>query len=801
MLLSQKSTLGMPGTLGVDNHLLCGIGCSPRLSRVVPFRNCHQRRHTASAGGANVHFGGARMHDYLMRKNLSRLHPSDTAPSREQSYNRLRGTLSNLSSRITLVYDILDHSSPRTSPVEDVILSAPRYPKVSFFPDGHVNVSLSRYGLYNDFIRDAREYRSEDIALTKRLYPFRVGQVFLRNSINIKKFQRDLETHIVDFIGLSNASDLVTILRQLYLLNLPIRANSFGEISKKLLRGIGSLSTNELIEMCVLMTAYTDNNFKSVHLLLSAAASQLMKRSGAIASLPPSEILTLLYPIVQLQTSCPSTTWTILTDQILLQSVVSAPHLLDTSQAVQLFHLLTISNSISPLSADIATSRAGLVERLSNEMGSIDDRAMNRLLLLTDIVRSHFPEFSYALYSNALRRPGSIRPSVLASAYLSLDTKNEQKNRFLKKINRRFAEVTTKVLVDLYCRLLEDGSLTQYHLTSFEVAFSKRIPTLSMQDISNILIYHSSHGRQPTEINNMIKYRFIELKTMGNLKHDEILDVVLSMSLIGLHNQIDVWEGINVPHLVYSTPTNILVYLAYAFLITGWRNKGTWTILLERMLYEPKSYSHDMYEVLMVAKVLNIFPGDMKPHLLNRVSWILQHTKSQHYAKLSRQRFQPSAPIEEALDLIGLHYSNGVIIDELYEAPIYIASHKIILDPLRESYYHPMTGLEVGEVHLRHRVWHKQGYQSHTLNEYSLNKYKDPVSNEWNITELADFLCKIMKMEKYSPALGNNRLRLLRVNPNKSVLGKSLENHRSEGDAISSNIRRLRKMLMDRRDK
>ncbi|ORM41224.1 uncharacterized protein BXIN_0885 [Babesia sp. Xinjiang] len=715
----------------------------------------HQWRCFTSPSSFETTISGCRIRDYIKEKELTRLRFTDTSAKGEQQCLGIRHTLATLSNHITLDFDALDAVSSRiSSSDEEFILSAPRYPKVSFFPDGHINTSLSKRGLYSDFIRDARECRTDEVIFTRRLHPIRAARGRIKKEIDIKKLQRELDNRLVEIIGLSTPSELVAMLRQMCLLDLSIRANHLGEVAKKLLKGVGSMATNELIETGFLLMSYMDCHSESIRLLLSGIGACVGKRSNSLACLPAVEILKLMRPVIQMQLSYPSTTWSILTNHQLLQQLVSHSGLLDTNEAAELFTLLTVSNSTVQLPESVSASRRLIAERLVDEVTNITERSMHRLLAVTNMFESEFPKLTKTLYHNSISRANSMRPTVLASAYLRMPSKSEVAQEFHNTVGRRYGEIATKVLVDLYCNFLQDGTRSTRQLRTFEWALSKKRSTLSMQDMSNILIYHSTHGRFPSRLNDVIKLRFSDLKREGATKYDEILDVVLSMSLVGLHNHVGVWDAVDLPYLVYSTPTNILVYLAYALLITGERNKGIWAILLERMLYEPKTYSHELYEVLMVAKVFGIFVDDTRTQLLNRASWVLQHTKSQHYAKVSRQRYQSTAPLDHALNLIGLQYVKCVMIDELYEAPFYIASHKIILDPLRESYLHVTTGLEVGEVHLRHSVWHKQGYRPFPLNEGSLRRFQDDVTKEWNVPALSDFICKVIKMEKYSPLRG-----------------------------------------------
>ncbi|GIX65114.1 uncharacterized protein BcabD6B2_45490 [Babesia caballi] len=814
MLLLQEIASPTPGTFYAYRQLFRVRREALLLPRTRRWVQLCQSQHFASTASQDVPTGGSRIHDYLKEKKLTVFHSIGLEEPKERLYNGIRSTLASLSGTTTLDFDLLDERTSRvSSSVEDLVLSAPKYPKVSFFSDGYVNVSLAKRGLYGDFIRDAREFRGEEVTFSSRLYPMRRSRGRMKEKTEIQQLQRSLDTNLCDMIAFYTPSDLVKLLRQMYLLDLSIRVSNLAEISKKFLKGISSLHLNELGETAFLVISYMDHNFESGRLLLAAIGSRLEKRIDSLVELSGVEIINLMLPIVQIQIRFPRNTWTVLTNGELLNRLVTSASLLDTNGAAELFTLLTVSNSIVPLSGDTLDARRSIAARLDGDLCDITNRTMHRLLSVSGMFEADFPTLSCSLYRNALRRTQSLRPTVLASVYLKMNSKNEVLKHFQNTIGRRFVEISTAVLIDLYCNFLREGQRNVRQLRVFERAFARKRQTLSLRDMSNILMYHSMYGTSISQLNEVIKTRFAEIKRLGEVKHDELLDVVLSMSLVGLHNGLGVWTGVDLPHLVYSTPTNILVYLGYAFLITGERNRGIWTTMLERMLYESKTHSHEIYEVLKVAKVFGIVSDDMDAHLLSRASWVLQHTKSQHNAKVSRRRYQSPAPIEDALHLIGLQYAKGVMIQELYEAPFYIASHDIILDPLRESYLHAVrlllkapnimqtTGLEVGEVHLRHRVWHKQGYHPFPLNEPALRRFQGTENKEWNVPELADFICKVIKLENYSPLNGTGRLNVLRTRNTRRQSKKLIAKQPARRNAPEGKIRRLQKMLLDKNTK
>ncbi|CDR98110.1 hypothetical protein, conserved [Babesia bigemina] len=751
-------------------------------------RQYHQLRYATSAVNHDIPTSRNRLHDYLKDKEVMELTGEIAAPT-EQRCHSICDDLAKLSRNRNIEIELLPEKIPISChEVENVLLSAPKYPKVSFFPDGYINISLARRGSHSDFIRDARDFRNEEVASSSRLFPMHRTRGRKIEEADVKMLQRNLDANLSDIIGLKNPSDLVEMLRQMHALDLSIKINKFAEVSKKISKGLVSMSTRELVDVACLIKSYLGRDYESGSFLIGAIGGRLDKRSGALYYMSACDILACILPILQMQISFPRTKWTILTNSQLLRRLVTDVNLLDANRKADLFILLTVSNTIVQLSEDLAESTKFIAGKLAVEVSDISDSTMHRLLSVIDIFETRFPILRDVLYRNSFHRSRSIQPSQLASVYLRMASTKDVPKHVKNIIGRRLVEITTSAVIDLYCRHLKDGVQNARQLKAFEWAISKKRATLTMRDMSTILMYHSTHGTSISRLNEVIKARFLDLKSTGNVKHDEVLDFVLSMSLVGLHNDLDVWAGVDLVHLVYSTPNNILVYLGYALLLTGQRNRGIWTILLERyayiesasinscrILYDSKHYSCELYEVLKIAQVFGIIRDDMESHLLNRALWVLQHTKSQHYAKVSRQRYQTHAPIEEALNLTGLQYSKGVVVDELYEAPFYITSHKIILDPLRESYMHVTTGLEVGEAHLRHTVWHKQGYRPFPLNAPSLNKFKDTNSDTWNIPALAEFICKVMKMEKYGPLHGKVSIASLmrdRSGPSQSVANK-----------------------------
>lgn len=798
MFVQQTIAHGVRKDVSSHILLLCRLGETFWLAQTTWISNYLPARFISSTPGYETVGSGEMIHNYIKEKELSTFHFIDIPGSREDLHTGLCTSLAALSHDLKMNFDSLDPKpSNNSAVVQEFILSSPRYPKASFFPDGHVNVSLAKRGHYRDFIREARHFRAEEIASSVRLYPARRSRGRIKET-KVQQLQRNLDIHLPNLIAGLNTSDLARVLRHMYLLDISIRADNLSDISKRILKGLNSMSFSELVEIAFLLRSYMSDTIESCHLVICAIGNCLERRCESLMRLPVDEALKQLTPLVQIQIHYPCTAWTVLNNTSLLQYLITNVDKLGTDGKADLFTVLTLSNSTVPLLDDFSKARGDVASQLNEIVCDISDRSLERLLTISGLFESDFPQLSNSLYYNSLTRSKSMRPTLLASIYLKLNMKNDVIKQFQYDIGRRFVEIATNVLVDLYCHFIQDGMRSTRQLHLFEHAFSKKPSTLSMRHMSTILMYQGMHGTAPSRLNDIIRSRFAELKQTGCVKHDELMDVVLSMSLVGLHNGVSVWKGVDLPHLVYSTPHNILVYLGYTFLMTRERNKDIWTILLERIIYESKTQTAEVYEVLKAAKAFGILGDDMNKHMLRRASWILQHTKSQHYAKVSRQRYQSPAPIEEALDLIGLPSSKGVMIEELYEAPFFIRSHKIILDPLRESYLHPTTGLEVGEAHLRHSVWRKQGYHPFPLNDKALRKFRDVESGDWNIPELADFICNVVKMQKYSPLKGHDPLAILRTKKHKKRSIMPIKKQFLMLGSSENNIHRLQKILLDR---
>ncbi|KAK1442443.1 hypothetical protein BgAZ_404730 [Babesia gibsoni] len=796
MLVSKNFARRSCAALASDNFILCRLGEGYWLAQTSWRQISSPTRPIASPNNLESHICGHFMQDYLKERQLSINQPTEKSVSREDSHLGILESLDILSQGLEFNFDLLEHTAARKDENREVFaLSATRYPKGSFSTDGSINVSLAKLGGYNNFISEARHFKAEEVALALRLYPARRGKGRYKDESKVQQLQRSLASSLPQLIEACSTSDLTKMLRQMYILNLYIGANHLSDISKKILKGLNSMTFGELIEIAFLIRSYMGNNSELCRLVICAIGNRLEKRCESLAALSADEVLKLLIPIVYLQIRHPSTKWSILSNTTLLNHLVSNVDNIDADGKADLFTVLTLSSTMNTLPENIADFRKCLASLLEPLFADISNNALERLLSVSDNYQAHFQDFSNALYCHSLTRSKTMKPTVLAEAYLKLNSKDKLVKQFQYDIGKRFVEISTPILVDLYCEFLEDGSKSMRQLQLFEGAFQKKKETLTMKDLSTILMYQSMYGKQPSRFNDIIRKRFLELKSTGKVKHDEILDVVLSMSLVGMHNDLDVWNDIDLPHLVYSTPHNILVYLGYCFLITGERSRDIWTILLERMLHECKSHTAETYEVLKVAKVFGIMEKNMDEHLLRRVTWAMQHTKSQHYSKISRQRYQYTAPIEEALDVLGLQYSRGVMIEELYEAPIYIRSHKIILDPLRDSYLHASTGLEVGDAHLRHSVWRKQGYNPFPLNEHSLRKFQTGEGGNWNTTEMADFILKVVKLPKGRELKGGHGgiLSIKHHGSNNQLPLKTREVKEVGGDTI---VRRLQQKIL-----
>ncbi|KAK2196099.1 hypothetical protein BdWA1_002699 [Babesia duncani] len=563
----------------------------------------------------------------------------------DDSSKSIHECLKRLSADLNVEFDFNDTQKPAsTSNVDELALSAPRYPKISFFPDGVLNVSLANKSVYTEFIRDARQYRVEEVIMSKRYNQHR----FLET--DLIKVQSALDKKLPQVIKTSPPQMLIEILRHMYLSKFSIRSENLVQLSNKALTAIGNMEPTELVELALVLHGLGDPNTKYLSLAISLQLEKMLNNMINEASC--SNIVNLLLPLALIHHSKTGISCSILKNANLLKYISEE------------FTKLPFQSKINAVGILAVVNRLGIIEEHLNSFTdaivNIKDKDIVVLLYVSDSL-SKYPNLKIEIYKHALALSNLVPAKLLANVFLRL-TPSETDKIYLDyraTLEKRLKELDGTTLANVYCNYLASNKNTRGEDKAFEWAIRYKGITLKMKDIANILMYVSIHSAKKNYILPVLIHWFNNLKKHGNAKYDEVLDVVLSMSLLGLHRS-NVWQSVDLQHMTYSIPINILVYLGFAYLITNERSNHIWNVVLERLLYESKHHTAEAYEVLKSAEILEFIKLDSDSHLRKRMDNILASCKSLHLAKLARQRHKCPAPIENVLQLTGLQYHRGL---------------------------------------------------------------------------------------------------------------------------------------------
>ncbi|BAM41052.1 conserved hypothetical protein [Theileria orientalis strain Shintoku] len=738
--------------------------------------------------------------DFAQSYLITREVPEYTG-STDELNKSLVNKLEDLSKDLVIKLDSIPFELNYTDLSYNVVSVPNNYPYHSHSTEGSISLQITNNELWTESQRENRIYGIEKnilyrkikpstMLLSDRYIPERYKHRYKRGEEDIDQgYATNLfEKNIIGVIREVNAKDAIKLIRCAYLLKIPVGYERMCYLLSLVLSTINTLSTKEIVELAVCVRSYVDNDNSYLKFYLLAIGSILEDRCQQLKLLPQQSLIDYMLPLALMQFGEHPISWSILLNHEILDKITERFHSLDEKYMANLLVILSSLEQCPDVSNKYYRVYESLVNCLKNALHAVGSNGELRAIFNFDaeimnmlnmpILFPNLEVFRESLFKQVLERSKEFSVNSLAMIYLKHkdEIPKEYSNDVLNMLNKTLLYISPKYVPDLYCCYLKRGEFNAKDNSNYEHYLIMNYKTLSIKNISNVLMYLSINGKSKCTIYSWIIKRFQMLRLDNKVNNQELLDVVLSMSLVGIQN-INVWNRLNLGNLIYQTPKNILVYLGYSFLITNYGDRNSWKVLLERILLENKHFNPETYEVIKAAQLLEYIPTNTYNP---RLYYLLNQCRSLYITKLARQRHTSPVPYEKMFDKMAIKYKKRVILNDLYEAYYVLPEFNIILDITKDPIKHPTSGTVVGEAVLRHHVWNKMNYRTFTFDDAFWDEFKreDEKGVVWNIDKMVVSFSKFTRLyhlknrtvERRSPILqtkgrddrGNAVLRTLR---------------------------------------
>uniref|UniRef100_A0A3B0MTV7 RAP domain-containing protein n=1 Tax=Theileria annulata TaxID=5874 RepID=A0A3B0MTV7_THEAN len=680
------------------------------------------------------------VHAYLVQRDHSK-----ESESQEDINKTIISKLDHLTKHLEVKLDSIAYDLNHNEHQYNYIHPSHRYPKESFSSEGFINLSLTNSELYTNFVSENRIRQFEESTINRKLKPStrlfnQKGVQVQFNENEIQNVQSLLDANIANMVKTITFEQSILLIRRMYLLGLSVSYSNFCELLNSL-KSLNKLSPKELVELAICVRAYVDSDNSFLRYFMVSIGSTMQNKVSAFEELPNEKLIDFLFPLSLMQFNAHPFSWLIVSNPKILNKITEEFDTLPVDYKAKLFTILSSLVSSPEITSKYYSVYETLINSLQESIKSISSNEILSMMSI-NVCYPNFEVLREALFKEALNRWSDFPSNSLAMLYLKHkdEIPRECSDQFLENLGLNLRSLNPKYLPELYCTYLKNGQLSKKQCRSYEYYLGLRYTSLTIRNISNLLMYLSINGKSTCRIYGHIIRRFQQLKDSNSLSNQQLLDVVLSMSLVGIHTR-NVWNNVNLSNLVFQTPKNILVYLGYAFLITNLKDHKLWNVLLQRILGENKHYNSETYEVLKSAEILKFIPKDQLNSTFNR---LLQQCKPLYFSKLARQRYRSKVPYEKMFEKLEVRYKKEIIINELYEAPYVLPEFGIIIEPTRDQIKHQTSGCMIGEAMLRQRVWSKLNYRTFSFHDSEWEQFyrEDADGNSWDIDKMVMFFCK-----------------------------------------------------------
>ncbi|PFH34524.1 hypothetical protein BESB_065560 [Besnoitia besnoiti] len=228
----------------------------------------------------------------------------------------------------------------------------------------------------------------------------------------------------------------------------------------------------------------------------------------------------------------------------------------------------------------------------------------------------------------------------------------------------------------------------------------------------------------------------------NTISPERLVDVTLALAVAGRQN-LRCWDAFGVSTRIADFSWRSLPILAWIFAMTDYREVSAWqsiALLIPQFAAELSMVQRSqLYEAFTAARLIGFFNAqDQVPELTTRLaSWrrywtrlrclpsssskiggrhavATGHEKSEDDEK--RHVGNPTSPVPyDAMFYVAKIPCVQGRETELYPIPFLVPQYNLIFEPLDATPIHQGTGMKLGEVALRHRVWSAMGFSILTV--------------------------------------------------------------------------------------
>ncbi|KFH05636.1 hypothetical protein TGMAS_203730 [Toxoplasma gondii MAS] len=228
----------------------------------------------------------------------------------------------------------------------------------------------------------------------------------------------------------------------------------------------------------------------------------------------------------------------------------------------------------------------------------------------------------------------------------------------------------------------------------------------------------------------------------NTISPERLVDVTLALAVAGLQN-LRCWEAFGVATRIADFSWKSLPILAWIFAMTDYREISAWqsiALLIPQFATDLSMVQRSqLYEAFTAARLIGFFNvQEQVPELTSRLSswrryWIRLRghstsgsrgagrvPASKESADGDEDEKKQNEPLMSPVPYDAIFYVARIQCfqgreTELYTIPFLVPKYNLIFEPLDATPIHQGTGMKLGEVALRHRVWSVMGFNILTV--------------------------------------------------------------------------------------
>ncbi|PHJ16996.1 hypothetical protein CSUI_009187 [Cystoisospora suis] len=211
----------------------------------------------------------------------------------------------------------------------------------------------------------------------------------------------------------------------------------------------------------------------------------------------------------------------------------------------------------------------------------------------------------------------------------------------------------------------------------------------------------------------------------NNVSSERLIDVTLALAVAG-RQKLRCWQAFGISTRIADFCWRSLPTLAWIFAMTDYREVAAWlsiALLIPQCAAELLVVQRaQLYEAFTAARLVGFFDvREQVPDLAARLEswrpfWSRVRASSSGGRSAGNSVGNQSSPVpyDAILHVANISFVRGRA-TELYPLPFLIPQYNLIFEPLETTPVHYGTGMKLGEVSLRHRVWSAMGFSILTM--------------------------------------------------------------------------------------